>query len=159
MKLNEKVILTKEGLKNLESELENLKTIKRKEIAEKIKVAMSFGDLSENSEYEEAKNEQAICETRIIEIESMLKKAQIIDEKNLSTDSVHIGSTVEFESLNDKKLYKYKIVGSSEADPKHSKISDESPVGSALLGHKIGEIFKVKAPSGSVEYKVLKISV
>lgn len=157
--MSEKVILTKEGLKNLEEELLNLKTSKRKEIAEKIKVAMSFGDLSENSEYEEAKNEQAICESRIIEIESMLKNAQIIDEKKLSIDSIHIGSTVEFERLSDKKICKYRIVGSSEADPNQGKISDESPVGSALIGHKVGEIFKANTPNGTVDYKVLKISV
>ncbi len=157
--MSEKVILTVEGLKNLEEELHNLKTSKRDEIAEKIKVAMSFGDLSENSEYEEAKNEQAICESRIIEIESMLRNVQVVDEKNLSTDKIHIGSTVKFENLSNGKILKYKIVGSSEADPSQGKISDESPVGKSAIGRRVGEIFKAETPGGPVSYKVLGITV
>lgn len=157
--MSKKIILTAEGLKNLEDELHSLKTSKRDEIAEKIKTAMSFGDLSENSEYEEAKNEQAICESRIIEIESMLRNVQIVDEKSLSTDKIHIGSTIEFENMENGKILKYKIVGSSEADPNQGKISDESPVGKAAIGHRVGEIFKAITPNGDISYKILNISV
>ena len=129
--MSKQVILTEEGLRNLESELENLKTVKRKEVAEKIKVALSFGDLSENSEYDEAKNEQAIIEARILEIESMLKDVKIIDEHELSTELVNVGSKVKVEDMEYSEIIDYKIVGPSEADPREGKISDESPGGAA----------------------------
>ena len=116
--MSKQVILTEEGLKNLENELENLKTVKRKEVAEKIKVALSFGDLSENSEYDEAKNEQAIIEARILEIESMLKDVKIIDEHELSTELVNVGSKVKVEDMEYSEVIDYKIVGPSEADPR-----------------------------------------
>lgn len=155
--MSKQVILTEEGLKNLESELENLKTVKRKEVAEKIKVALSFGDLSENSEYDEAKNEQAIIEARILEIESMLKDVKIIDEHELSTELVNVGSKVKVEDMEYSEIIDYKIVGPSEADPREGKISDESPVGAALIGHEAGEIVKVETPGGICTYKIIEI--
>ena len=155
--MSKQVILTEEGLRNLENELENLKTVKRKEVAEKIKVALSFGDLSENSEYDEAKNEQAIIEARILEIESMLKDVKIIDEHELSTELVNVGSKVKVEDMEYSEVIDYKIVGPSEADPRECKISDESPVGAALIGHEAGEIVKVETPGGICTYKIIEI--
>lgn len=156
--MEKQIILTEEGLKNLESELETLKTVKRKEVAEKIKVALSFGDLSENSEYDEAKNEQALIESRIIEIEAMLKRVQVINEHELSTEIIHVGSKVKVEDLEYKEKVEYRIVGSSESDPREGKISDESPVGAALLGHKKGQTVEVTTPGGICKYKILSIS-
>ena len=155
--MSKQVILTEEGLRNLESELENLKTVKRNEVAEKIKVALSCGDLSENSEYDEAKNEQAIIEARILEIESMLKDVKIIDEHELSTELVNVGSKVKVEDMEYSEVIDYKIVGPSEADPREGKISDESPVGAALIGHEAGEIVKVETPGGICTYKIIEI--
>ena len=156
--MEKQIILTAEGLQNLKDELDNLKTVKRKEIAEKIKVALSFGDLSENSEYDEAKNEQAIIEARILEIEAMLKKVKVINEGELSTKIIHVGSKVKLEDKTFKKTVEYRIVGSSEADPREGRISDESPVGAALLGHKAGQTVKVETPGGISTYKILEIS-
>jgi transcription elongation factor GreA len=155
---SKQAVLTKEGFKILENELEILKTTRRKEIAEKIKEALVFGDLSENNEYDEAKNEQAIAEARIIEIETILKNARLIDESEFSTEYVFIGCKVEILKIDSEKKYQYKIVGSNEADPAQYKISDESPLGSALLGKKIGEIAKAKTPRGIQSYKILNIS-
>ena len=154
------IVLTSEGLKSLEDELEELKSVKRKEIAEKIKVALSFGDLSENSEYDEAKNEQAIMEARIADIEVMLKNVKVIDEDELSNENIHIGSKIEVGvSSNGKTTVKeYKIVGSNEADPLAGKISDESLVGKALLGRQIGDKVEVEVPNGIMIYEVLNIS-
>ena len=156
------VILTQEGLEKLEQELEELKSVKRKEIAEKIKVALSFGDLSENSEYDEAKNEQAIMEARIADIEVTLKNVKVIDESELSNENIHIGSKVEVRVNNPRTgktdVYNYKIVGSNEADPLSGNISDESAVGKALLGHGIGDKIEVEGPAGMMEYEVLAIS-
>ena len=156
------VILTQEGLEKLEQELEELKSVKRKEIAEKIKVALSFGDLSENSEYDEAKNEQAIMEARIADIEVTLKNVKVIDESELSNENIHIGSKVEVRVNNPRTgktdIYNYKIVGSNEADPLSGNISDESAVGKALLGHSLGDIIEVEVPAGVMEYEVLAIS-
>ena len=150
--------LTKEGFEKLKQELETLKTEKRKEISEKIKVARSFGDLSENSEYEEAKNEQAIVEARIVRIESMLKNVKIIDQNEISSDVISVGSTIKVENLNSGKVNVYKIVGTSESNPREGRISDISPVGKTLLGHKAGEKVPVKSPMGGViEYRVLEI--
>ena len=151
------MILTQEGLSNLKNELENLKTVRRKEVAEKIKVALSFGDLSENSEYDEAKNEQAIMESRILEIEAMLKNVKVIDEDELSTDRIHVGSKIKVQDVSFNEILDYRIVGSSEADPREGRISDESPVGAALLGHKKGQTVVVKTPGGDVKYKILEI--
>ena len=155
--MSKQIILTEEGLKNLESELENLKTVKRKEVAEKIKVALYFGDLSENSEYDEAKNEQAIMESRILEIEAMLKNVKLINEHELSTDIIHVGSKVKVHDINYDEVVDYRIVGSSEADPREGRISDESPVGAALLGHREGETVRFLTPGGECVYKIVEI--
>ena len=155
------IVLTKEGLEALEKELEYLKTEKRKEVAEKIKIARSFGDLSENSEYDEAKNEQAIMESRIADITVTIKNAKIIGDDELSNEQIHIGSTVEVEIAmpNGVKTKKeYKIVGSNEAAPMEGRISDESAVGKALLGRKQGEIVNVEVPAGVMKYEILSIS-
>ena len=156
------IFLTQAGLEKLENELEELKSVKRKEIAEKIKVALSFGDLSENSEYDEAKNEQAMMEARIAEIEAMLKRVKVIDEDELSNEHIHIGSKVELRVTNKQNgsssVILYQIVGSNEADPLEGLISDECAVGRALLGHSLGDRFDVEVPSGVMEYEVLAIS-
>ncbi len=156
------VILTKEGLDKLEKELEQLKSFKRKEVAEKIKVALSFGDLSENSEYDEAKNDQAIVEARIADIEVMLKNVKVIDEDELSNENIHIGSKVEVRVTNpstgNSSIANYKIVGSNEVDPLHGNISDESLVGKSLLNTKIGDKVQIEVPAGIMEYEVLAIS-
>lgn len=152
------ILVTDEGLKKLEEELEELKTVKRKEIAEKIKVALSFGDLSENSEYDEAKNEQAFVEARIAQLEAILKNVKILDEDEISTDSVRIGSRIKLKDFEYNDVVDYKIVGSTEADPHKGKISDESPVGKALIGHSVGDIVEVEAPIGTIKYEILEIS-
>lgn len=156
------IVLTKEGLGKLEEELEDLKGVKRKEVAEKIKVALSFGDLSENSEYDEAKNEQAIIEARIADIEVMLKNVRVIDESELSGENVHIGSKLELRVANPKTgastVVNYKMVGSNEADPVNGCISDESAVGKALLDRAIGDKVTVEVPAGTMEYEILAIS-
>lgn len=152
------VFLTDEGLKKYEQELEDLRTNKRKEIADKIKVALSFGDLSENSEYDEAKNEQAKVEARIVELEAMLKNVKIIDDDELNSEQVGIGSKVKVLDLEFDEECEYQVVGSAEADPLEGKISDESPVGKALLGHTTGETVVAEAPAGELRFKILEIS-
>lgn len=152
------IILTDEGLQKLEQELEYLKTVRRKEIAEKIKVALSFGDLSENSEYDEAKNDQAMAEARIADIESMLKNVKVIDEEELSTEVIHVGSKIKVNDVEFDEVCEYQIVGSSEADPSNGRISDESPVGKGLLGHRVGERVNVETPAGIMVYEILEIS-
>lgn len=152
------VMLTAEGLKQLEEELDYLKGEKRQEIAEKIKVARSYGDLSENSEYDDAKNEQAIVEARIVTIEATLKNAVLIDESDVTNENIHIGSRVIIENIKLGKTLEYRIVGSSESNPREGKISDESPIGAALLGHSVGDVVEVEVPSGTVGLKVLEIS-
>lgn len=153
-------MLTAEGLKNLEEELQFLQNVKRKEIAEKIKVARSYGDLSENSEYDDAKNEQAIMEARITTIEAILKTAVIIDESNTNNEHVHLTSVVTIEMLSTGKQMKYKIVGSgsNEANPKEGKISDESPIGRALMEKSVGDVVEVETPSGVIGIKIIEIS-
>ena len=155
---SKQIVLTNEGLQKLEAELEQLKTVRRKEVSEKIKVALSFGDLSENSEYDEAKNEQAIVESRIVEIEQMLKNVSILDEDGISTETVSVGSKVTVKRLSNDKVDTYRIVGSTEAAPLEKKISDESPVGKAMLGHKVGDTVDVEAPSGAIQYQILEIA-
>lgn len=153
--------VTEEGLASLEKELEHLKNDRRKEVAESIKVARSYGDLSENSEYDEAKNEQAMLEARIADLEVMLKNAVVIDESELSNEIVHIGSTIEAAVTlpNGKKSERsFKIVGSNEADPRNGKISDESAVGKALIGAKVGKTVSVEIPAGVAKYKIITIS-
>lgn len=153
-------MLTAEGLKNLEEELKFLKDVKRKEIAEKIKVARSYGDLSENSEYDDAKNEQAIMEARITTIEAILKTSEIIDESNTSNEYVHLTSVVTVEMIKSGKEAKYKIVGSgsNETNPREGKISDESPVGKALMGKSVGDVVEVETPGGVIALKIIEIS-
>ena len=152
------VMVTAEGLKQLEEELDYLKGEKRKEIAEKIKVARSYGDLSENSEYDDAKNEQAILEARIVTIEATLKNAVLIDESGMSNEHVHVGSKVKIENITHGRIAEYKIVGSNESNPAEGRISDESPVGMALLGHSVGDVVEVETPTGVLGFKVLEIS-
>ena len=149
-------LLTIEGLKELEAELDQLKVEGRKEAAEKIKLAKSFGDLSENSEYDEAMNDQAKLEARISEIEYIIKNARVLDVETLGNENVHIGSTVKLTDKK-KKSYTYTIVGFAQADPAAGKISDESPVGKALMGHKVGDKVSVEAPRGVMTYKIVKL--
>ena len=150
--------VSSEGLKKLQEELEYLKTTKRKEVAEAIKVARGFGDLSENSEYDEAKNEQGLVEARIAEIESMLKNVKVIDESSIATDKVNVGNRVKVYDETFEEELEYTIVGSSEANPVEYKISDESPIGKALIGAQIGEVVKAETPGGETVMKVLEIS-
>ena len=150
--------VSSEGLKKLQEELDYLKTTKRKEVAEAIKVARGFGDLSENSEYDEAKNEQGLVEARIAEIEAMLKNVKIIDESNIATDKVSVGNRVKVYDETFEEELEYTIVGSSEANPVEFKISDESPIGKALIGSTIGEVVKAETPGGETVMKVLEIS-
>lgn len=150
-------VLTYEGVRKLEDELEYLKTVKRKEVTQKIKTALSFGDLSENSEYDEAKNEQAFVEGRIALLENMLKSARVIDEDDITTDTVSIGCTVKVKDMEFDDEIDYTIVGSAEADPSELKISNESPVGRALIGRKVGDIVEVSVPDGVIKYTVLEI--
>lgn len=152
------VFLTIEGLKKLEDELDTLKTVRRKEVAERIKQALAFGDISENSEYDEAKNEQAQLEERIVKLEAMLRNAKIIDDEDITTDAVSIGSKVLVNDLEYDEEIEYTIVGSAEADPYEGKISNESPVGSALIGGKTGDVVEVQVPDGLIKYKILKIT-
>lgn len=155
---NKQVKLTEDGLKQLEEELEYLKTKKRKEASEKIKVALGFGDLSENSEYDEAKNEQAQVEARIVSVENMLKNAIVIDESERDTSKVELGATVTIHDIEFDEDITYKIVGSTEADPDEGRLSDESPLGKSLMGKAEGEMIDVDAPAGVIQYKILKIS-
>lgn len=155
---NKQVKLTEDGLKQLEEELEYLKTKKRKEVSKKIKVALGFGDLSENSEYDEAKNEQAQVEARIVSVENMLKNAIVIDESERDTSKVELGATVTIHDIEFDEDITYKIVGSTEADPDEGRLSDESPLGKSLMGKAEGEMIDVDAPAGVIQYKILKIS-
>ncbi|MCC3866062.1 transcription elongation factor GreA [Terrisporobacter petrolearius] len=150
-------ILTQEGYNKIEEEVEYLKTVKRKEVAERIKVAISFGDLSENAEYDEAKNEQAQVEERIVKLENILRKAVIIDESQIDSNIVTIGSTVKVYDTDFEEEVEYTIVGSAEADPYNGKISNESPVGSALIGKHKGDDVEVQVPNGVAIYKILDI--
>lgn len=151
------VILTQDGYDNLEKELNTLKTEKRSEIAERIKVALGFGDLSENSEYDEAKTAQAENEVKIAELENKLRHAKIIDEKEIDTDVVQIGNIVKVLDIEFDEKIEYTIVGSTEVDLSENKISNESPLGAALLGEKKNKIVEVKAPAGIMKYKILSI--
>jgi len=154
---NKQIILTYEGVKKIEEELEYLKTVKRKEVSQKIKTAISFGDLSENSEYDEAKNEQAFVEGRIATLENMLKNAKIIDEDEINTDVVSIGSTVKVKDLKYGDELEFTIVGSAEADPTKMKISNEAPIGKGLLGKKVGDVVEIQVPDGIETFEILEI--
>lgn len=147
--------LTKEGLEKIKKELEELKTVKRKEIIEKIQKAKELGDLSENAEYADAKEQQSFIEGRIVELEDLINKAVVIEENKKSSQIIDLGSTVKVQSQNGEK--EYKIIGSKEADPEKGLISNESPLGKAFLGRKIGEKVIVKTPKGEVEYTILEV--
>jgi transcription elongation factor GreA len=154
------VILTPEGLENLKKEIEYLSTEKRREVAERIKEAREFGDISENSEYDDAKNEQAMLEARIATLEDKLRSATVIDTAELDADIVRVGSLVHVKDAGSGKSLTYTIVGSTEANPSENKLSNESPVGQALVGRKKGDTAKVQLPNGkSRELKVTKIEV
>ncbi|MDI9260775.1 transcription elongation factor GreA [Alicyclobacillus sendaiensis] len=154
---DKEVLLTPEGLRKLEEELELLKSVKRREVAERIKVAISYGDISENSEYEDAKNEQAFIEGRIMTLEKQLRNARVINEDEVDTNVVSIGSTVKVLDLDLDEEVEYTIVGSAEANPAENKISNESPVGKALLGKQIGSVVEVNVPAGVIKFKILEI--
>ncbi|GIP36369.1 transcription elongation factor GreA [Paenibacillus sp. J2TS4] len=151
------VILTQEGLKRLEEELENLKSVKRREVAERIKIAIGYGDISENSEYEDAKNEQAFIEGRIITLEKMLRNARIINNDEVDTDIVSIGSIVTLKDIEFNDTFEYTIVGTAESDPSQNKISNESPVGKAILGKQKGATVDVNVPAGIIQYQIIDI--
>jgi transcription elongation factor GreA len=153
--LNDKeIILTEEGLAKLQEELDELKSVHRKEVNDRIRQAKEYGDLSENAEYEDAKQEQAFIEGRILKLEGMIRNSRILDESEYATDEVHIGATVKVKDLKNNENYEFHIVGSAEADPSAKRISNESPLGRALIGHKKGETVDVSTPRGVVKYKI-----
>jgi transcription elongation factor GreA len=157
MAVEKEVFLTREGLQKLEEELEHLKAHKRREVAERIKEAISYGDLSENSEYEEAKNEQAFIEGRIITLEKMLRNARVISQEDMDQGVVSVGTTVKLKDLEFGDVVEYTIVGSAESDPANNKISNESPVGQSLLGKTKGAIVEVSVPAGMIQFEILDI--
>ncbi len=151
---NEELLLTRDGMDKLEQELHNLKTVKRKEIADRIKEAISFGDITDNAEYEDAKNEQAFVEGRIITLEKMLRRARLLEKSDEDDHHVVIGSTVKLKDLDMDQEEQYTIVSTAEADPAAKKISNESPVGKALIGRTIGDQVEIKVPAGTLKYKI-----
>ena len=151
------VILTKEGYDKLKQEIEYLSNAKRREVAERIKQAREFGDIAENAEYDDAKNEQALLEHRISLLEERLRAARVIDKKDVVKDVVSIGSTVRLRDMDANKTFEYRIVGSAESNPAENKLSNESPVGRAILGRKKGEVVEVVAPRGALKFKILEI--
>ena len=151
------VILTPEGYKRLQQEIEYLQTDKRREVAERIRVAREFGDIAENAEYDDAKNEQAMLEHKIAQLEERLLSARVITKKEISKDAVSIGSKVRLRDVAANKTFEYHIVGSAEANPAENKLSNESPVGKAIIGRKKGETVEVAAPRGSMKFKILEI--
>ena len=152
-----KTVVSAEGMKKLEEKLQYLTTVRRAEVAEQISIARGFGDLSENAEYDEAKNEQSRLEAEIIELENAIRTAIVIDDSDVSTDSVNVGTTVKVLYVEDGDEEEYAIVGARESDPMNNRISNECPIGAALLGHKEGETVMVDAPDGSVALKILEI--
>ena len=157
MAAEKKNILTYEGLKKLEEELEDLKVVRRKEVADKIKEAREQGDLSENAEYDAAKDEQREIEARIEELEKILKNAEVVDEDEVDVDTINIGCKVKVLDMEFDEELEFRIVGSTEASSLQGKISNESPVGKALLRHKVGDVVEVETQAGSIEYKILEI--
>jgi transcription elongation factor GreA len=151
------IVLTKEGYTALKKEIEELSTTRRREVAERIKVAREFGDIAENAEYDSAKNEQAMLEARIAKLEERLASARVIEKRDILKDVVSVGSTVRLRDVDAKQTVEYRIVGSAEANPAELKLSNESPVGKAILGHKKGETVEVSTPRGSLKYKILEI--
>ena len=157
-KTAKQLLVTEKGLKKMEDEFEYLKTVRRKEIIDTIGIARAFGDLSENSEYDEAKNEQAKVEARIMELEEQLKYVKVVDENEIKTDAINIGNKVRVKNLNLDKEILYSLVGSTEADPFNNKVSDESPVGKVLIGAKKGDIVEYETPRGIFKLEILDIS-
>lgn len=156
--MNEKeIVLTAEGLAKLQNELDELKTVHRKEVNDRIRQAKEYGDLSENAEYEDAKQEQAFIEGRILKLEQMIRNSRIINEAEYASDEVHLGASVKVKDLKNNDSYEFSIVGSAEADPVNQRISNESPLGRALIGHKKGETVDVTTPRGVVKYKIESI--
>jgi transcription elongation factor GreA len=151
------VILTPEGYKKLQQEIDLLSNDKRREVAERIRIAREFGDIAENAEYDDAKNEQALLEHRIATLEERLRNARVIDKKEITKDVVSIGSHVRLRDVDAKRTVEYHIVGSAEANPAENKLSNESPVGKAIIGHKKGETVEVSAPRGALKFKILEI--
>ncbi len=151
------VLLTPEGLEKLQGELEILRTDKRREVAERIAHAREFGDISENSEYDDAKNEQAMVEQKILQLEERLARARLIDKKDVPKGIVAVGTRVRLRDLDAKQTIEYVIVGSAEANPREQKLSNESPVGRAIIGKKKGETVEVVAPRGSLKYKIMDV--
>ncbi len=157
--MNEKeILLTKEGLQKLEDELDELKTVHRKEVNERIRQAKEFGDISENAEYEDAKQEQAFVEGRVLELESKIRNARIIDETDFVADAVHLGATVKVKEVKSGASHEFTMVGSTESDPRNNRLSNESPLGKALMGQKKGATIDVTTPRGMVQYKVEAIN-
>jgi transcription elongation factor GreA len=155
---NDELLLTKDGLAKLENELAHLRTVKRKEIAARIKEAISFGDITDNSEYEDAKNEQAFIEGRIITLEKLLRRARLLDKGEIDDSHVSLGSKVTIKDVDKNQDYEYTIVSTAEADPTDKKISNESPVGKAIIGLSVGDQVEVKVPAGTFNYKIEAVS-
>lgn len=153
-----KIRMSAEGLKDLEKQLEYLKNVRRAEVAQKLKEARSFGDLSENAEYDEAKNEQAILEAEIVDVEMKINNAEVVSDSDLSTDEIGVGSYVKLKDLELDEVMELQIVGSTEADPENNKISEDAPIGVAALKKKVGDILEVEAPIGVIRMEVLEIS-
>jgi transcription elongation factor GreA len=151
------VILTRDGYEKLKETIEELETVKRREVADRIREAREFGDISENSEYDDAKNEQAQLESRIIRMKEQLRSARVVDTSEVSTDVVAVGTKVKVQYVDDGDKAEYIIVGSAEADPAQNKLSNESPVGRAVIGHKKGEVVEVAAPAGAIKLKIISI--
>ena len=158
MSNSKEIVITVEGLAKLENELEELKVVRRADVAEKIKQALAFGDLSENAEYDEAKNEQAFVESRIVQIEKMLKIAKVVDDDDINTDVVSVGTKVRFLDVEFNEEEEYTIVGPTEAEPAKKRLSYEAPIGSALMGKAVGDEVEVVTPAGLLKLKVLAIA-
>ena len=155
--MSRQAVITPEGLEKLKEEIEHLTTAKRREVAERIKEARDFGDIAENAEYDDAKNEQALLEHRIATLEERLRNARVITKKDVAKDVVSIGSKVKLRDIAAKQTFEYRIVGSAEANPAENKLSNESPVGKAIIGKKKGETVEVAAPRGAMKFKILEI--
>lgn len=158
METENDIVLTADGHRRISEELEHLRTVHRREVADRIRESKTFGEFSENSEYEDAKNEQAFVEGRILELKLVLQNASVVSQDEIPTDMVGLGSKVTVRDLDSKEQWEYTIVGSVEADPSEDRISNESPVGESLLEHKVGDVVEVRVPAGKAKYKIIKIS-
>ena len=157
--MNDKeIVLTRDGLKKLEDELDELKTVHRREVNERIRQAKEFGDISENAEYEDAKQEQAFVEGRVLKLEAMIRNARVIDASDYVADEVHLGATIKVKETSSGRSHEFTIVGSAESDPKNARLSNESPLGRALMGRKKGETVDVTTPRGQMKYKIESIN-